>query len=160
MRKLFLLCLFLSFVSCNWLDSPEEKTRKLVSEELSQIDWKTVDQYPLFLNCDETQPREIQRECFQQTMVDHFSKVLGEFRFKISQAIIDTIYVDFLVDQDGAISILDMNSNVAVENEIPEFEGIVVRSLRSLPELEPAIKRGVPVKSMYRIPIVIDTREE
>lgn len=160
MQKLGLLCLLLAFVSCDWLDSPEEKTRKLVTEELSQIDWNTVDQYPLFLNCDETQSKEAQRDCFQQTMLSHFKEVLGDFQFNISQSIIDTIYVDFMVDQDGEISILDMNNNAAVHHDIPEFEGIVVRSLRSLPELQPALKRGVPVKSMYRIPIVIDTREE
>ncbi len=160
MRKLIFFSVCLACVSCSWLESPEEKTQKLVYEELSQINWNEVDQYPLFLNCDETLPKPEQRDCFQQTLVSHFGETLGGFRFEITQAIIDTIYIDFLIDQEGAISILDMNSNAAVHKDIPEFEGIVVRSLRNLPELEPALKRGVPVKTKFRMPIVIDTRKE
>lgn len=160
MRKLGLLCLLATCMACNWTESKEEMTRKMVSEELSQIDWNEVDQYPLFLNCDETRSKEEQRSCFQQTMGTHFRELLEEFQFHISQEIIDTIFVDLMVDQEGKLQILEMNSNAAVHKDIPEFEGVVVRSLRSLPELQPALKRGVPVKTKFRVPIIIDTREE
>jgi hypothetical protein len=52
---------------------------------------------------------------------------------------------------------MDRNPDLLQEN--PEFETIVKGSLRSLPRLEPALKRGVPVATKFRIPLVLKTDE-
>lgn len=157
MRKLGILCLLCLVASCHWFSSKEAKTQKLVDEELGQIDWNDVDQYPLFDNCDEYASKPEQRECFQNTLLSHFSKALQDFEFTLDKDLEDTIYVDFLVDKEGAITVLEIEENPVLQEQIPEFNDIIDKSLKNLPKVGPAIKRSMPVDAKFRIPIVLNT---
>ena len=151
---LFGLCLI---SSCNWLVPKEEKTRRLVQQELSSINWNDVDQYPMFQTCDETISKEEQRICFEEELLDHFSRTLSDFEFILKEDVGDTIYVDFLVERDGSITVLDIEDQMAVQDQIPEFNAIITQSLKSLPEVQPALKRGMPVSAKFRIPLELNT---
>ena len=148
-----------SLTSCEFFASPETKTRELVEEELSAIDWNEVDQYPLFAACEESSSKPEQQSCFEQNLVLHLSMSLQDFEFQSEESLSDTLYVDFMVDNQGRISVVSMDKNAGFSKQNPEFERIVSRSLRSLPKLEPAIKRGIPVSSRFRIPLVLQTDE-
>jgi len=121
------------------------------------IDWNDVDQYPLFADCDETATKAAQKDCFEETLLLHFSMTLQDFEFVLDSTLTDTLYLDFLVDHEGAISVLDMERNRDVISQIPEFEGVITQSLKSLPHIEPALKRGIPVNAKFRIPLVLNT---
>ena len=143
--------------SCDWFDSKEARTQKLVEEELQEIDWNDVDQYPLFNDCDETAGKAEQRECFQNTLLLHFSMALQDFEFVANSDMDDSIYVDFLVDREGAIAILDIGNTGEIKEQLPDFDTIITQSLKSLPKIDPALKRGIPVNVKLRIPIVLNT---
>ncbi len=158
MRNFFILgCCFL-LSSCNWFASPETRIQKLVDEELASINMNDVDQYPLFDDCDETASKNSQKECFENTLLLHFSMTLQDFEFSLDQDIEDTIYVDFLVDSEGSMSVLYIEENPLVNEQIPEFNGIISQSLKSLPRVAPALKRGIPVNAKFRIPIILNTK--
>ncbi len=154
-----LTLLSLGLVSCEWFPSRQERTQKLVDAEMQTIDWNQLDQFPLFGACDETASRLGQQECFQNTLTLHLSMALQDFKFRSETALHDTLHIDFLVDNKGGISVLSIGENQALAAENPEFENIVARSLRSLPRLEPALKRGIPVAAQFRIPLVLKTDE-
>ena len=143
--------------SCDWLAPKEEKTRRLVQQELSSINWNDVDQYPMFRSCDETISKEEQRICFEEALLDHFSQTLSDFEFILKEDVEDTIYVDFLVERDGSITVLDIEDQMAIQDQIPEFNAIITQSLKSLPEVQPALKRGIPVSAKFRIPMELIT---
>jgi hypothetical protein len=151
------ILLGLSLTSCEWFASPETKTQQLVEEELSAIDWNEVDQYPLFDTCEETASKPEQQTCFEKNLVMHLSMSLQDFEFHSEEQLADTLFVDFMVDHQGKISVVSMDKNPGFSKENPEFERIVSKSLRSLPRLEPALKRGIPVSSRFRIPLVLNT---
>ncbi len=154
------LCmLVLGLGSCEWFPSQQARTRQLVDAEMQTIDWNQLDQFPLFDACDETASRLGQQECFQNTLTLHLSMALQDFEFRSENALHDTLYVDFLVDNKGGVSVLKIGENLALAAENPEFKNIVARSLRSLPRLEPALKRGIPVAAQFRIPLVLKTDE-
>ena len=155
----FGILLGLCLVSCEWFTSRETKTRKLVEEEIRSINWNEVDQFPLFEACDETASKPEQQECFQNTLVMHLGMALQDFEFRSDQPLEDILYVDFLVDSQGGISILSIEENKLLSAENPEFERIISGTLRSLPRLQPALKRGIPVTARFRIPLVIQTNE-
>ena len=157
MRKLVLLWGLCALGSCTWFESREVKTRKLVNAELSSINWNDVDQYPLFADCDETANKAAQKECFEQNLLQHFSMTLQDFEFILDDELADTLYMDFLVDHNGAISVLDIERNRTIIQQIPEFNGVITQSLKSLPKLEPALKRGIPVNAKFRIPLILNT---
>ena len=151
---LFGLCLI---SSCNWLAPKEEKTQRIVQQELSSINWNDVDQYPKFQTCSESISKEEQRICFEEELLNHFSTTLNDFEFILKEDVEDTIYVDFLVERDGSITVLDIEDQMAVQDQIPEFNAIITQSLKSLPEVQPALKRGIPVSAKFRIPLELNT---
>lgn len=157
MRLLLTLIGVLLLSSCDWLVPKEEKTRKLVQEELRSINWNDVDQYPLFKSCGESISKEEQRICFENELLNHFSSTLEGFEFVLDEDVGDTIYVDFLVERDGSITVLDIEDHMTVQNQIPEFNAVITQSLKSLPEIEPALKRGIPVNAKFRIPLELNT---
>ena len=157
MRKVAVLACFCLFTSCDWFTSKEEKTQELVNEEMRNINFNEVDKYPLFDNCDEMLDKTGQLDCFQNTLLEHYTETLEDFEFQFVSDINTSIYVDFLVDYKGEISVLEVQRNQDIENQIPEFQSIITRSLKGLPPLSPAIKRGVPVSSKFRIPIIVNS---
>ncbi|MEJ2162443.1 MAG: hypothetical protein P8X60_03765 [Robiginitalea sp.] len=156
---ILLIILGLTGVSCEWFASRESKTQELVESELRSINWNEVDQFPLFEDCNETVSKPEQRLCFENTLVMHLSMALQDFEFRSDKPLADTLYVDFLVDNRGGISVVSVEENQVLKEENPEFERIVSGSLRSLPRLQPALKRGIPVAAKFRIPLVIQTDE-
>lgn len=158
MRIAIFLCGFLLFGSCDIFTSKEVKTQELVDREMQNINFNDVDQFPLFENCDETHTKEENRQCFEKTLLHHFSTTLEGFEFVLKEAMVDTLYVDFLVDKKGKISVLDIEHNAIVEEQIPEFDAIITRGLQTLPKVSPALKRGIPVTTKFRIPIIVNTK--
>lgn len=153
MRKVAILVCFGLLASCNWFVSKEEKTQELVKEEMRQINFNEVDRYPLFGDCDEMMEKEAQLECFKTTLLSHYTAILKEFEFELDTDVNAMVYVDFLVDRNGEISVLEVGRNGEIDKQIPEFQSILIQSLKGLPPLLPALKRGVPVSSKFRIPI-------
>ncbi|MCK0155629.1 hypothetical protein MWU65_00450 [Cellulophaga sp. F20128] len=156
-KAALLLSLFLCF-SCDFFETKELKAQKMLDQEMKEIDWNTLDQFPLFDSCDEMVTKEYQQKCFENTFLKHFSTVLGEFEFILDKNIKDTVHIDFLVDATGEVSMIAIEENAAVTDQIPGFTGIVARGLKDLPPLKPALKRGIPVKAMFRIPLIINTK--
>ncbi len=151
----FFLCLL---TGCNWSASREEKTQELVSLEIQSIDWEDVDKYPLFDDCDETVSKQEQKKCFMETLLLHFSMTLQESELVLHEEIKDTIFVDFMMEETGSIRLMNIYNDEEVSSQIPEFTDQIKKSLSGLPKIEPALKRGIPVKAKFRIPIVLSSQ--
>ncbi|WP_299431970.1 hypothetical protein [uncultured Maribacter sp.] len=155
MNKLWIFVFICSLASCNPFVSKEEKTQNLVNKELLEMDWNTIDNYPLFYTCDETATKEEQRICFENELISHFSETLKEFEFTIAPEVDSTAYVVFVIDKMGKIKVLNIEKDPAIIEEMPEFDGVITQSLKNLPEIDPALKKGIPVATKFRIPIVL-----
>ncbi|WP_372973485.1 hypothetical protein [Muriicola sp.] len=157
MRILTLCCSFFLLLSCDWLATPESRTQKLVEDELRGIDWNDVDQYPLFEGCDETASKTDQRLCFESTLLENLSTSLQDFRFTSDTDLQSTIHIDFMVESTGELQVVEMQNDSALQGQIPQFREVIIKSLRSMPRPEPALKRGIPVRSRFRLPMEITT---
>lgn len=129
----------------------------MVNQEMLTIDWNDVDNYPLFESCDETISKRGQRECFESELLKHFLTTLQEFEFVIDPKVNKTVLVDFLIDHEGKVSVLHIEKDKKIDVLMPEFNGIVSQSLKNLPPLAPALKRGIPVNVKFRIPIILNS---
>ena len=158
MQKFVLSIIFMGLlVSCELFESKEDKTQKLVNEELLAIDWNDVDQYPIYEDCDETAPKEAQQECFQNVITEYFSEALVGLEFQVRNDMNDTVYIDFLIDEHGFISVLNVEEKTSVLNEISDFNSKISESLNDLTTVAPALKRGNPVSLRFRLPLVLNT---
>jgi hypothetical protein len=157
-RNIFILLFLCSLTSCGWITSKEKKTRELVQKELGEIDFNEVDNYPLFENCDETLTKIGQRECFEQELLSNCAGTLKQYEFVLEEGGDKTVLVDFMVDQDGKISILNIEKDQTIDERMPEFNQLIAQCLEDLPPMAPALKRGIPVKTKFRIPIVLNSK--
>ena len=148
-------CLFLA--SCSFFESKEKRTQELIQQELGQIDWNTVDSYPFFYSCDESAAKNDQKICFEETLIAHFQKTLNEFEFTLSDKNSETVAVIFVIDTLGQIMVTNIEKDASVLKQMPEFDGVITQSLKNLPKLAPALKRGIPVLTKYRIPVQLNT---
>ena len=155
MRNLSIICLLSLLTACDWSAKREEKTRELVDQEIQTIDWDDVDQYPLFADCDELASKPEQKKCFMETLLRHFSKTLQESDLVLEKEIRDTIFVDFRMEDTGAITLINIKNDEQINQQIPDFRNQIEKSLNNLPKIEPALKRGIPVSAKFRIPIVL-----
>ena len=158
MRKFILVLILCGFTSCGLFESKEEKTQKLVEKELQQIDWTNVDHYPLFDECDETASKLKQKTCFEEKLVLHLSSDLQQFEIVSERQVKDVIFIDIIVQSDGSITVLNIENQEVFQEQQKEFEQLVENSLNSLPRIEPALKRGVPVRAKFRIPIFLNSK--
>lgn len=155
MRNLPILCLLYLLAACNQSAKREEKTQELVDQEIQAIDWEDVDQYPLFADCDELASKPEQKRCFMETLLRHFSKTLQESDLVLEEEVKDTIFVNFRMEDTGEISLINIKNDEEIIKQVPEFRDQIEKSLNSLPKIEPALKRGIPVSAKFRIPIVL-----
>ena len=158
MRKFILVLILCGFTSCGLFESKEEKTQKLVEKELQQIDWTNVDHYPLFDECDETASKLKQKTCFEEKLVLHLSSDLQQFEIVSEMQVKDVIFIDIIVQSDGSIAVLNIENQEVFQEQQQDFEQLVENSLNSLPRIEPALKRGVPVRAKFRIPIFLNSK--
>ncbi|MEO9891675.1 hypothetical protein [Aurantibacter sp.] len=159
MRKIFFLLFLCLMSSCGWLTSKEKKTQELVQQELLEIDFNEVDTYPLFENCDETLTKNGQRQCFEREVLANCAKILNQYRFVLKANTDKNVLVDFLVDQNGEVSVLRIQKDNSIDELMPEFNQLITQGLEELPPLAPALKRGIPVKAKFRIPIILNNAE-
>ena len=158
MYRLFVLMFFLVLASCSFFESKGKRTQELINAELQQIDWNTIDSYPLFLDCDETASKENQRQCFEQTLTTHFENTLNEFEFIIDSDSNPVVFVTFVIDTEGRINVVEIDKDASILEQMPEFDGIVSQSLKNIPAIAPALKRGIPVSTKFRIPLQLNTK--
>ena len=128
----------------------------MVNQELMAIDWNDVDQYPLFEACDEMAQKTEQRNCFEREMLERFMEAFSDTVYEVDQEIKDTLFVDFEVDEDGFVNIIEIEQNAAIEEVVPGFRDEVRSRFKDLTVL-PAHKRGINVKIKFRLPIILDT---
>lgn len=158
MRKLLAVLLLCGIASCSLFESTEKKTQKLVEKELQEIDWTDVDDYPLFDDCDELVSKEVQKKCFEEQLLLHLSADLQEFRLTSEKKIEDVIFLDLMVENNGTVSIVNIENREIFGGQMEDFNNRVAKSLSRLPRIEPALKRGIPVRAKFRIPIFLNSK--
>ena len=156
MRKWVAIGVLSVLFSCQWRESRALKTQKLVDRELAGINWNEVDAYPLFDVCDESRPKIEQKKCFEDELIRRFADTLRIFEYTVPTEADRTVLVDFMIDSLGKVTVLEIHKDQKIEVRMPEFDGIVTQSLRNLPPMAPALKRGIPVNAKFRVPIVLE----
>ncbi len=143
----------LLMLSCSYFE--KNTNRELIQKVDTIVDFYTVDAFPLFPNCKDIPSREKQQVCFQMEMARHIYASLKEYQFNANEAINDTVLVRLKVDALGKTSLSSIQISDTTRELLPEFDSIVKISLQNLPDLQPAIKRDMPVTTEFTLPIVL-----
>ena len=145
-------------VSCDFI-SPKKTTLRNTVLLDTVINYNEVDVYPLFLDCNNCDTSEKQNLCFEMELIRRLQKITNKNSLGANKQIRDTVMVDILVDNQGKISISKIHKNQNVLEQIPELDSLLYQSIAELPAaVQPSLKRGIPVNSMFKLPIVVSPK--
>ena len=157
MKYYIISLLILVVFSCDLTINKELSVNQLVSDELETFNWNDVDTYPRFQNCDSIINKELNFKCFVNTLTSKLKTNLTNNGVIVDKSIKDTVMISFRVSTKGVISLVEISSKIDVLNVNLLIDSIFKLSILDLPKLYPAIKRGQPVNTKFKLPILVST---
>lgn len=152
----FLLFVFI-LTSCE-IFSPQSSVSESKLQLLDTvIDYTSVDVYPIFSDCENYAESDNQKECFETSITEKLAALLSDHDLKVNKEVNDMASIDILIDNTGKASLVNINSPKSIREELTNLESVIRESINQLPIIKPALKRGMEVKSQYRLVIVVKT---
>ncbi|WP_242131373.1 hypothetical protein [Aestuariivivens marinum] len=156
MKKICIFLVCLALFSCERFKVKKTTPEAILKEELKTFNWDEVDTYPSFKACDSSLIKQEQKQCFEGVLREHIMANLQKEIIVVTQDINDTISLDFKVSEKGDLQLNDIQLDSITEKEIPNIKILLHKSLDSLPDIFPAVKRGQHVKTEFKLPIIIN----
>ena len=156
LRVLTFLFLLLFITSCDKLPFSKNKNSKVLD---TIVDFSSVDTFPSFKTCDSLIDKTAKSDCFRATIHQKIGEELQKHQLAIKDSIDEIIYVDLLISADGMFTLEAIQSSDTIKQELPELDSLLKVSVKKLPTIHPANKRGIPVATKYRLPIRIQLQE-
>ena len=145
--------LIIALSACRHLDGSPTK-EVMLQNELDSINWKALDAYPSFSTCDSLQEKSKQLECFFEFLTVNIQQRLSSDSFAMSNAQLDTIIVQVTVLPDSTVQFKpDFGS--AVTYDTLKIDSVIKARLIEFPKITPAVKRGIPVKTRFTLPVIL-----
>ncbi|WP_179021732.1 hypothetical protein [Winogradskyella forsetii] len=155
MNRIVFLLIFFLITSCNYFDKKKVYPEDLLEEELQTFNWNEVDTYPTFSSCDTLTAKEESKACFQNTLITSVNQFLEAQNIVVSNDVNDTIRLNIKIDNYGALAIESIKIQPETIEEIPEIDSLLRQSLKSIPKIYPAIKRGQQVTTAFELPVIV-----
>lgn len=153
-RILIAVILICFFTSCEYFTKRENNNER----KLDSINFTSVDKAPSFKVCDSIYEKTQKNDCFRSTMYSEITKSLSRQDITVKQEIDEIVKVVITVHSTQKISLKSIEASQSVYDQIPNIEKIIEESIKDLPSVFPAMKRGIPVTSEYTLPIRIQLK--
>lgn len=155
MNRLACFVLLVLLTACDYFENQKVNSEDLLKEELQTFNWNDVDTYPTFSSCDSMTVKEDSRVCFQNTLLSHVNHYLASQNIVVSEDVNDTIRLKLMIDNRGHLEIEDIAIKPETRFQIPEIDSLLRQSLKGIPKIFPAIKRGQQVKTAFELPVIV-----
>ena len=155
-KTIQLLFLLLAIQSCQYFEKQVPDEKELLKQELKKINWDEVDEFPSVLQCDTIKDAAIKKQCFFDYMAQTIQERIGIDTLRIEYPKIDTINVKITINTDSSLQFETQytNDSIALVDKT-KIDSILMSRLSDFPKVEPAIKRGVKVKTQFVLPVII-----
>ena len=155
--RAIILCVFIiCCTSCNKLSF--SKSVKINPID-TVVDFSSVDVSPSFKVCDFIINKSKKTNCFRTTIHKKIGAELTKHLFTIKDSISEIVFVNLIINAKGGIVLEDIQAPENIKKELPALDSLLKVSVEKLPVIYPAIKRGIPVTTKYRLPIRIQLKE-
>jgi hypothetical protein len=155
MKKALLVVFLLALMSCDSFETKKVSSQEILSEETRELNWNEVDQYPAFKECRDIVEVEAAKICFGNKVANYFYSRLEAKQPVVTEAIDDTLYLYLKISEKGVPAIDSMQIDSLVIRQLPQIKSWLTQSVDSLPKIYPATKRGIPVVTTFKMPVVI-----
>ncbi len=155
MRFLYPVFFFLLFIctSCDYFANKSKIENQAID---TIIDFTRVDVSPSFDNCKNLLD-EAKTNCFRNEIQKRIAESLKQHHFTTENILNEVVLIDVLINNKGEFILLNISSTENLKSELPKLDSLLQKSIKDLPEVSPAIKRGIPVTTQYQLPVRILT---
>ncbi len=161
MKKIIpiLLLLTLSLYSCQYFNSQVPNQDELLEKELKAINWNQVDELPSFSNCDSVVDKTQKKQCFFDFLTQLIQQKLSVDTLTVLYPKLDTINVKVTVLADASLQFEPQITDTLSYNTT-KIDSILKARLVDFPKVNPAIKRGIPVKTQFVLPVILNVENK
>ena len=141
--------------SCQYLEKKVPNEKELLDKQMKEINWNEEDEYPSVADCEKLTDATQRKQCFFEFLTATIQQKLSIDTLSALFPKLDTIEVKVTVFP---------NANMEFEPQFPKDSGaydtikidsILRARLVDFPKVNPAIKRGIPVKTQFVLPVII-----
>lgn len=156
MKKIgFLIIIFSLVQSCQYFEKNVPTKEELLQKELNKINWDEVDEYPSTAGCDSITDKLQRKQCFFDFVATQLQFHLNNDTIKSVYPKMDTLKVKVIVMPDAQVIFQSHFEVDSLSFDKIKADSVLQSKLISFPVMEPAIKRGVKVKSEFIVPVIL-----
>lgn len=155
MKHYYFFLLFIIVTSCQYFEKQVPSEKELLQKELKAINWKEVDEYPSFADCDKLEDKTQRKQCFFEYLTQLIQEKLQVDTLSVLYPELDTIEVKVTVFPDSRMQFEPQFPNDSVAYDTIKIDSILHVKLVDFPKVNPAIKQGIPVKTQFILPVII-----
>ena len=159
MKKISFLLLVSILQSCQYFEKQVPSEKELLDRQIKEINWKEVDQYPSIVDCEKLTDPVQQKQCFFEFLANTIQQKLSVDTLKILFPKLDTIEVKVTVNSNATMKFEPQFPKDTVAYDTIKIDSILKIKLVDFPKVNPAIKRGIPVKTQFILPVIIKTEK-
>jgi hypothetical protein len=145
--------------SCQFFEKKIPSEQELFEKQIKQINWKEVDEYPSFIDCDKLSDKNLRKQCFFEFMASTIQEKLSIDTIATLYPDLDTIEVKVTIYPDAKLQFEPQFKNDSVAYDTIKIDSILKIKLKDFPKVNPALKRGLPVKTQFVLPVIIKSEK-
>ena len=157
MRKAIALFLVSLCFSCQYFEKKVPNEKELLDKQLKEINWNEVDEYPSVANCEKLTDETQRKQCFFEFLTTTIQQKLAVDTLSTLFPKLDTIEVKVTVFPNSTMEFEPQFPKDSVSYDTIKIDSILRIRLVNFPKVNPAIKRGIPVKTKFVLPVIIKT---
>jgi hypothetical protein len=155
LKQYSLFLVFILFNSCQYFDKQVPSEKELLQKELKSINWKEVDEYPSVVDCDKIEDKKQRQQCFFEVLTQLIQDKLCNDTLAMLYPELDTIEVKVTVFPNATMKFEPQFPKDSVAYDKIKIDSILKARLVDFPKINPAIKRGLPVKTQFILPVIL-----
>lgn len=155
LKQYSLFLVFILFNSCQYFDKQVPSEKELLQKELKAINWKEVDEYPSVVDCDKIEDKKQRQQCFFEVLTQLIQEKLSNDTLAMLYPELDTIEVKVTIFPNATMQFEPQFPKDSVAYDTIKIDSILKARLVDFPKINPAIKRGLPVKTQFILPVIL-----
>jgi hypothetical protein len=157
MKKAIALFLVSLCFSCQYFEKKVPNEKELLDKQLKEINWNEVDEYPSVADCEKLTDATQRKQCFFEFLTATIQQKLAVDTLSTLFPKLDTIEVKVTVFPNSIMEFEPQFPKDSVAYDTIKIDSILRVRLVNFPKVNPAIKRGIPVKTKFVLPVIIKT---
>ena len=129
--------------------------QELLAKELNEINWKEVDEFPSLVDCEKIENKTQRQQCFFEILTQLIQEKLSVDTLSVLYPELDTIEVKVTVFPNATLQFEPQFPKDSVAYDTIKIDSILKARLVNFPKVNPAIKRGIPVKTQFILPVIL-----